>query len=299
MEPSVRQLNPFVRDYTRRAMKIPVFDTIEGCSWPGGACETRVRKQLIESSVSGETFLDQSREYSLKSLDNLPRIYRDESEQCAVGPEFQNLFTSQKEIRTVADAFTEWIAKSTSMTRERKLEFSEKIAKMLKEDIQRRTRTLGSYVLYFSIALLLLLQQYAQSANLPSPPLFGSPFLLTVVFLVPLISTFYLHTLYSERLRNAGILHTIPILLLVTYAAYSIMVRQGSISSVWKYVMTISQVLILVLILYVFLYFRAIYDNCHRLQTGSKTEHPNPIGLLLLGSIVIPVVLILWMSHSL
>lgn len=299
MEPSVRQLNPFVRDFTRKSMKLPALKPIEGCSWPGGDCETRVQKHLIESSASGDTFLGQIHKYSLKSLDKTPRNYREETEQCAVGPEFQNLFTNQTEIRTVADAFADWVARSKTMTKAQKLEFSTEIIKTLEGDIQRRTWTLGTYVLYFSIALFLLLQQYAQRGNLPAPPLLGSPILLLIVFLIPMIAAFYLQTRYSERLRTVGILHAIPILLLTTYAAYSLMLNQGSVSSGWKYGMMISQVLILVLVLYVFLYLRKIYDHCYRLQTGSETGPSTSSSILLAGSIALPVLLTLWVTYAL
>ncbi|MEB3185174.1 MAG: hypothetical protein VKM97_04745, partial [Cyanobacteriota bacterium] len=214
------------------------------------------------------------------------------------GPEFQNLFSNQTEIRTVADAFAEWVAKSKTMTKAQKQEFSREVVKTLEGDIQRRTWTLGSYVLYFSITLFLLLQQYAQRANLPTPPLLGSPILLLIAFLIPMIAAFYLQTRYSERLRTAGILHAIPILLLTTYVAYSVMINQASISPGWKYGMMISQVLILVLVLYIFLYLRKIYDHCYRLQTGSETGPSTSSSILLAGSIVIPVLLTLGMTYG-
>jgi hypothetical protein len=274
-----------------------VLKPIEGCSWPGTTCETRIQKNLIESS-SGDSFLGQIHKYSLKSLDNTPIRLREESNQCALGPEFQNLITNRAEAKTVADAFTEWAAQSRSMTKTQKLEFSKEVVKILEGDIQRRTWTLGSYVLYFSITLILLLQQFQQSSNLPNPPVLGNPTTLLITFLIPMVAAFYLQTLYSERLRGNMILHLIPILLLTTYAAYSVMISQGSISSGWRYAMMIALVVILAVAIYAFVYIRRVFNHCYRLQTGSENPPSSITNAITFGGIVVPTLLLTWMTYN-
>lgn len=296
--PSVRQLNPFIREFVRKGIKIPVLNPIEGCSWPGGSCETRIQKHLIESS-SGETLLERVQKYSLKSLDDMPKRLREDPQRCTLGPEFQNLISHPTELKTLADAFLEWVGSTEKMTRAQKTEYSREIVKRLESDIRQRTWTLLSYILYFSITLFLLLQQVRQGSNLPAPPAIGSSAGLLVAFLIPMISGFYLQTLYSERLRGTGFLHLLPILLLTTYAAYSIMLSQGTVSSVWKYSMFLTQIAVLGITFYTFYYTRRLYDDCLQIQTGGAQPKPMVVTLLIFGGIALPVLLTTWMSYNL
>lgn len=287
-----KKMNTFIREFTRRAIKIPSLKPIEGCDWPNPdeECDSRNRKVLIESS-SGES-LEKALRYSLKSLDKIkePKLNEDR-EYCSIGPEFQRLIRDPKEIVNITRAFSIWSGASKQLNGMEKKQFLNKISGMVTDDIQRRMITIGLYVFYFTIALVLLVHQFGMRGNLPAPPILQSPLILLSLFLLPLLTSFYIHVLYADRLRNSHILHILPLSILLTYVCYSIMIGRSAVEPLWKYLMMVSQAVTLILGIVIITFFRGYYDECHRIQTGSKNTDSTRLFILGGLGIILPVAL--------
>jgi hypothetical protein len=283
------KLNGFVREFTRRAIKIPPLQSIQGCDWvDGGECETvSVREKLIQS---GDT-LQKKLKYSLRSIDEIKKIPNDNA-FCSIGPEFQRILKDPEEIKTVAEAFATWTGRDLSKSERTK--FVTSLEKIISEDIRRRGFTIGLYVLYFTIALPLLVQQYTGWRNVPG---LQYPLAMLSLLLLPLITSFYIHALFAERLRTSGILHILPLIILVGLVVYSVIVASGP-TPILKTALAISQWVLVLAAVYGLVYIRRQYEECRILQSGGAYNSHKIILWGIVG-LVIPAVVVSALAYTL
>lgn len=261
---SRRNFNPAVRTLLRKKLDIPQFETIPECSWPQRAedCKLSIGKNLISSSVKRE-----SNKYEVRSISNIP-----EPNECAIGPEFHGLFENEQDTRSLLEALVDAEVKLGNVNKNEKGRILKDIGEVIKDDITRRRYLLLIYVVYFIVSGFLLSYNYQNFVNVEDLGLFNDRNILLALYLVPLLTIFFLHNKFGERVRTGNIFHVIPLALIGLYILQMRIYQDGVVTSGHRLVQILVGLVAIVLSVYLLMRFRTIFENCSAYQLNHRID---------------------------
>ena len=110
--------------------------------------------------------------------------------------------------------------------------------------------------------------------------------------LIPLITIYFLHNLYAERVVDSGFVHLIPILLLVSYGLHTWTLQPGQETSLPQrtllWVVILATLLISIKLLFS---FRDVYTTCLNEQRGTQISGLKFMMTGILG-LILPLVIV-------
>lgn len=284
---SSRNFNPSVRAISRLALQIPEQTKLLECSWPMDSrkCDLARQMKMVSSSVRK----DNVEQYEVRSVTNEPPSV-EESHKCAIGPEFYTLFKDENDVRTVVEALLDAELRAGTIRPEERDGLYRSISRSIGEDGRRRVRTLMSYAVYFAVGLYFLSDNYGRGEVLNSIPVLDDRLSQLILNLVPLLTSFYLHTVYGERVRSAGFIHILPLAILLTYFLINRVLRSGVVSGPLKTTLVLSVLAAVVISFRLVRSLRITYEECSYRQLNRRVDS----GLLVLIAIfglLVPLVL--------
>lgn len=267
----MRNLNPAVRRITRSVLKFPPLKELPECSWPKGQGECLLSKRR------GDTAKLIPESYEVRSVGRESEAM--ESNECAIGPEFYGLFRNEEDVRTVAEALVDAEVHLGKLTKEDRSKVVKQIEETIKGDLRGRSMILYSYASYFVLGGFLLYQLAGNSRVTDEASFLENTFSQLVLGILPLITSFYLHNIYGERVRKSQLLHLLPISILLSYV-----LRDTSL-------FLLTTALTIVLTIYVISKFRTTYVTCSMHQLNRQLDS-RPVVLIAIFGIVVPSVLL-------
>jgi len=283
-ERTIRNFNPSVRTISKLALQIPDQTRLRECSWPMDPkrCEVAQQMNLITSSSRKENV----NRYEVRSITNEP----DEEVECTIGPEFYPLFRDAGDTRTILEALVDAEVRIGSVKPADREKTYNEILETVTNDLKSRGRLLVYYGVYFVVGLFFLIDNYVRGDALISIPGLEDKLSQLILNILPLLTSYYLHLTYNERVRGGGFIHLLPLAILVSYFTINRVIRSGVAGTFNKTLLVGAAATILVVAFYLIMSFRNTYERCSALQTGVRVNSSWLILIAMFG-IVIPTVL--------
>jgi hypothetical protein len=266
-----RPFNPQIRKLTRLVLEIPPEAPLPDCSWPLNNKECDLKSsRLIESSMNPET----DERYEVRSIDD--------RKECSLGPEVINALKNPGYRATILERLADMEIEMNNLPALERGSFVKKVDEDIQTEMNRRSRIIFSYFIYFTIALLFLTDHSRKTNSWP----------IVIISIVPLITMFFLHQMYSERVANSTFVHLIPILLLVSFGLFSWTMDAGGSPMLSKPVLGLSILITVFFSIKLVMGFRDIYSMCASQQRGMAVDVTKYITLGVLG-LIIPMIILL------
>lgn len=266
-----RPFNPQIRKLTRLVLEIPPEAPLPDCSWPlnNRHCDLK-SSRLIESGMNPET----DERYEVRSIDD--------RRECSLGPEVINALKNPRYRMTILERLADMEIQMNSLPEMDRDSFVNQVDGDIQIEMNRRSRIIFSYFIYFTIALIFLTDHSRRTNSWPT----------VIISIVPLLTMFFLHQMYSERVANSTFVHLIPILLLVSFALFSWTMDAGGTPMLAKPALGLSILITLFFSIKLVIGFRDIYSMCASQQRGMAVDVTKYITLGILG-LIIPVIVLL------
>lgn len=276
-----RRFNPQIRKLTRLVLEIPPEVPLPECSWPKRSEEcSKEKATLIDSRLTSR-----QERYEVRSLD--------ERKECAIGPEILSALKNPVHLKKVSEMLADIEVQAGTLTPNSKPGFMKELTTLVEGDISTRSQTMIYYLIYVVIAFFLLGYQTTKPP-IPDPlPVVGNSVVFTILNILPLVSIYYLHSVFIDRVRTGSYVHVIPLALLVSYSLYTSIVHQGTVSWLKKYLLAITLLIALVCSVYLVMSFRGVYSDCYKVQRNVDEVPLTPLYLVAVGGLIIPIGLIL------
>jgi hypothetical protein len=268
-----QRFHPQIRKLTRLVLEIPPETPLPDCSWPQSSisCDLKTRSKLIQSTAPPR---EEEAIYEVRSVD--------ERRECTLGPEMLGVLLNHRDRRTVLEKLADLELKSKPIGDKEREVFIQDVEAGIMNEISRRSRLIYFYIVYYTLGILLLTQQYRQTGS-------GS---LTLLSVFPLVAIFLLHNMYSERISSSMFVHLIPILLLISYGLYSWILQSSPSGSGPRFFLYLLMIVVIVLSLKLIADFRGVFSDCLYHQTGRR-QGSNVNMLLGVFGLIVPLTIIL------
>lgn len=278
-----RNFNPSVRTLLKKNLDIPVYEPLSECSWPQREedCKLSIGKKLISSSGKRQT-----NKYEVRSISNTP-----EPDECAIGPEFHGLFDNDKDTRTLLEAIIDSEIKIGNIKQSQREETLRDISQVISNDISRRKYLLLAYVVYFIIAGFILNFNYQNFVNVDPGMIFNNRMTLLILYLLPMITVFFLHIKFGERVRSESWFHVIPLVLLIIYGLQARIYQDGVLTPGHRLVQIVMSLVAIGISIYLLMRFRTIFETCSKYQLNRRLSGNGYVIFGFLG-LVVPLLLL-------
>ena len=288
-----RNFNPSVRKISRLALEIPPSAILPECNWPKSPknCTIGERRKLVTSQT-----LEEKERYQVRSISSYEELasVKTENPECAIGPEYHGLFNDSGDIRTLAEALADLEEKVGGITsKEERQRIIKDVEQSIKMDIGRRSQILLTNAVYFIIAMYLLIYNHQNGSITTSLPVIDNKFMFMLINVIPLLTSFYLHQIYGDRVRSGAIFHLIPLSILISYVIYTRMIVEGGVKDLTKTFYSISLVGGAAVTFFLIYKLRTTYEICSKHQLGSKLNSSLYVTLAIVG-ILIPLTILLF-----
>jgi hypothetical protein len=271
----IKNFNPQIRRLTRKILDVPPDQPLPDCSWPVREedCDIGSGKRLIKSKSIKREIVE------LRSIEN--------RDQCTVGPELRKVLRDKTSVKNIIDVLTNLEMQAGDVSPRSRQRFMQQVEKQIDMEVSRNTQLIITYVVYFIIALIILVYKYRMEMDIYS----------LIVNVLPLLGIFYLHILYAERVVQSTFIHLIPILLILGYGIYSLILHSGVINPIQKWGLVSTTLAVAGLSIYLLLSFRTRYLECMYLQRG--TYENGVTSIMLIGAVAVIIPLAVMVSKQL
>jgi hypothetical protein len=240
--------------------------------------------------ISSSTRRENVERYEVRSITNEPPTHESESLECAIGPEFYSLFKDEKDVRTIVEALVDAEVKVGNFKVEDRQRLMEDISRTIVEDRNRRGHLLIYYAVYFIVGFYFLSDNYAKGDAFASVPLLEDPISQLILNTLPLLTAFYLHMIYVERVRTGSFIHILPLAILLNVFLINQVIRNGRVTEMMRSVLIISSIAAVVVTFYLIRSLRSTYNECIQRQLN-KTTNTGSLILVAIFGILLPLVL--------
>lgn len=285
-----RNFNPSVRKISRLALEIPPSAILPECSWPKSPknCTIGERRKFVSSKT-----LEEKERYQVRSISSYEDIVKVENPECAIGPEYHGVFNDSNDIRTMAEALADLEEKFGGiMSMEERRRIVVDIEKTIKTDIGRRSQILLSNAVYFIISIYFLIHNIQNGTITTSVPVIENKLMFTILNIIPLLSSFYLHQIYGDRVRSGAVFHLIPLGIVASFAILTWMNTDGAVKDSTRNLYSLSLTIAGAVTFFLIFKLRTTYEICSKQQLGGKLDSSRYVVTAIVG-ILLPLILLI------
>lgn len=241
-----------IREITRRALQLPPNKPIGPCDI---SCNLQSRRTLIESS---DSIVPKIEVRSIEPDRQQPII---EPELCTTGPEFHELLKTHT-LTEILDKYGKDVVTQ---------DFLRELETTVQGEMDRRNLFMRYYIIAFSLIVgFVILLFNRKGLIVPSSiPLFKDLGYWIVSLTVPILGMFPIHYLFSQRIRNTGLIYYIPILIFLGMFSLLLMSGITGVDGLNKTLGATSQIGLIVGISYILYQYFGVYRQCYSNQTAS------------------------------